>query len=209
MLTQPLPKTIAFGGVATGNINANEAANVAGTIKYNGSTAAAIAAIPSIGRIIVVVAVLEVNSVKKVTARQMVRTVIHNGQSETPVSLDPIHLSSPLTPKPDARAKPPPKRIKIPHGVFDCTVFQSKANHSVLPFRIRPLVPLTGTTNSNSPMVIAMVESCKNFGFTNRFDQPGSIHSPITMGRLKIHNIAVKQKTVATIFSPRFMEPNP
>ena len=36
MLTQPLPKTIAFGGVATGNISANEAANVAGTIKYNG-----------------------------------------------------------------------------------------------------------------------------------------------------------------------------
>jgi hypothetical protein len=36
ILTQPLPKTIAFGGVATGNIKANEAAKVAGTIKNNG-----------------------------------------------------------------------------------------------------------------------------------------------------------------------------
>ena len=34
----PVPKTIAFGGVATGNINANEAQTVAGIIKYKGLT---------------------------------------------------------------------------------------------------------------------------------------------------------------------------
>ena len=36
MVTQPLPKTIALGGVATGNINANEADKVAGIISING-----------------------------------------------------------------------------------------------------------------------------------------------------------------------------
>ena len=36
ILIQPLPNTKAFGGVAIGNIKANEAANVAGTMKNNG-----------------------------------------------------------------------------------------------------------------------------------------------------------------------------
>ena len=106
ILTQPLPKTMAFGGVATGNIKANEAANVAGTIKNKGWIFAAIAAMPSIGKITVVVAVFEVNSVKKVTARQITNTVNHKGQSETPVSFSPSHLSSPLVPNPAANAKP-------------------------------------------------------------------------------------------------------
>lgn len=33
ILIRPVPKTIAFGGVATGNMNANEAHTVAGIIK--------------------------------------------------------------------------------------------------------------------------------------------------------------------------------
>ena len=45
-LTQPLPNTMAFGGVATGNMKANEAASVAGSIKNKGCTVAAIAAMP-------------------------------------------------------------------------------------------------------------------------------------------------------------------
>ncbi len=36
ILTHPLPKTIAFGGVATGIMNANEAESVAGTISIKG-----------------------------------------------------------------------------------------------------------------------------------------------------------------------------
>ena len=62
-------------------------------------------------------------------------------------------------------------------------------------------------TNNRIPIAMATVESCKYFGFANRFDQPGRIKSPIIMGRLKIHNAAVMQKTVATIFSARLMEP--
>ena len=77
---------MAFGGVATGNMKANEAASVACSIKNKGCTVAAIAAMPRIGRIIVVVAVLDVSSVKKVTARQMVSTTAHKGQPATPVS---------------------------------------------------------------------------------------------------------------------------
>ena len=36
IVTHPLPKTIALGGVATGSINANDAESVAGNINING-----------------------------------------------------------------------------------------------------------------------------------------------------------------------------
>ena len=36
IVTHPLPKTMAFGGVATGNIRANDAERVAGSINING-----------------------------------------------------------------------------------------------------------------------------------------------------------------------------
>lgn len=35
---RPVANTIAFGGVATGNMKANDAHTVAGTIKYKGLT---------------------------------------------------------------------------------------------------------------------------------------------------------------------------
>ena len=41
--TRPEPYTTAFGGVATGSMNAQEAARVAGNISINGSTLAAMA----------------------------------------------------------------------------------------------------------------------------------------------------------------------
>ena len=36
IVTQPLPNTIAFGGVATGNMNANDAESVAGNMSISG-----------------------------------------------------------------------------------------------------------------------------------------------------------------------------
>ncbi len=59
-----VPKTIAFGGVATGNIKAKEAANVAGNINKSGLTSILTEMPANIGRNISVVAVFEVNSVK-------------------------------------------------------------------------------------------------------------------------------------------------
>ena len=36
MVTHPLPKTMALGGVATGNMNANDAERVAGNMSISG-----------------------------------------------------------------------------------------------------------------------------------------------------------------------------
>ena len=63
---RPVPKVTELGGVATGNIKAKEALIAAGIINNIGSTAAPIAAAPSIGISRVVVARLLVTSVRKV-----------------------------------------------------------------------------------------------------------------------------------------------
>ncbi len=69
---RPEPKTIALGGVATGSINAIEPDSVAGSIKSNGFISIDTDNPASMGKSISVVAVLEVNSVKKVIIKQIV-----------------------------------------------------------------------------------------------------------------------------------------
>ena len=61
----PLAKIIVFGGVATGSINAIEADSVAVNISNIGFIPSAIETEASIGKIICVVAVLDVSSVRK------------------------------------------------------------------------------------------------------------------------------------------------
>ena len=70
ILIRPLPKMMAFGGVATGIMKAHDADKVAGIISSSGLTFMATATEARIGRIISVVAVLEVSSVRKVRPPQ-------------------------------------------------------------------------------------------------------------------------------------------
>ena len=71
-----VPKTIAFGGVATGNIKAMDPDKVAGNINSRGFTSVFIARPASIGSIISVVAVLDVSSVRKVIKRAIKAMII-------------------------------------------------------------------------------------------------------------------------------------
>ena len=68
-----VPKIMAFGGVATGSMNAIEAEMVAGSMRNKGFTSMETDNPANIGRIISVVAVFEVNSVRKVTSRQIIK----------------------------------------------------------------------------------------------------------------------------------------
>ena len=65
------PKTIALGAVATGSINAQDALIVAGTMSNRGSISLAKAVAARIGSKRTVVAVFEVISVKKLTAKHI------------------------------------------------------------------------------------------------------------------------------------------
>ena len=72
---------MALGGVATGIIKAHEADSVAGTINNNGCTCMLCARAARIGIIMVVEAILEVNSVTKVISAQIVRIINQVGAS--------------------------------------------------------------------------------------------------------------------------------
>ena len=62
----PEPKTIALGGVATGNMNAQLAANTTGIVRATGAMPKATATAPTTGKNVEVVATLEVISVRKI-----------------------------------------------------------------------------------------------------------------------------------------------
>lgn len=70
-----VPKTTAFGGVATGSINASDAAKVAGSINNKGFNSILIAIPASIGKSISVVAVLDVSSVKNDINRATIKII--------------------------------------------------------------------------------------------------------------------------------------
>ena len=70
-----VPKIIAFGGVATGSINAIEADIVAGSMNNNGFISVDTDNPARTGRSISIVAVLEVNSVRKVIVKAIIAII--------------------------------------------------------------------------------------------------------------------------------------
>ena len=66
MVNFPEPKTIALGGVATGSINAQLAANTTGIVKATGAIPSATATAPTTGKNVEVVATFDVISVKNI-----------------------------------------------------------------------------------------------------------------------------------------------
>ena len=95
ILILPLPKIIALGGVATGIMNAQEADRVAGIISNNGLVFMANATDARIGRIISVVAVFDVNSVKKVIPEHIMKIIAMGCIPARPLNLLPNSKDSP------------------------------------------------------------------------------------------------------------------
>src|SRR6186713_3117705 len=109
---------MALGGVPAGIMKPQEAAMVAAIISTIGSIPEEIAIGASNGKIIVTVARLEVNSVKKLTmatTTNMIKTVL---SAVNPVILSPIQVANPLDSKASASASPPPNNKIIPQGNF-------------------------------------------------------------------------------------------
>ena len=116
ILKRPEPKTIAFGGVATGNINAQLAAKVTGAAKMIGLIPISIAIAPIIGKNVAVVAILLVNSVMKMIIIAIITTRTVIGRVSIADKFDPIHAAKPVLLTADANDSPPPKSSKILHG---------------------------------------------------------------------------------------------
>ncbi len=92
----PLPKTMAFGAVATGSMKAQLALIAAGIINSIGLTSVAIAVAASRGINRLAVAVLLVTSVRNVTARHRDITNNQFGHVAIPLSSFAMMSTSPL-----------------------------------------------------------------------------------------------------------------
>ena len=113
----PVEKITILGGVATGNMNAQDALMAAGTISNLGSIAAPIAAAAMIGINIVVVAVLLVTSVKKVTQKQIVAMISKIGRSAISSNAEPMTELRPELVNAWAMDNPAPNKIRVPQGI--------------------------------------------------------------------------------------------
>ena len=113
----PVEKITILGGVATGNMNAQDALMAAGTISNLGSIAAPIAAAAMIGINIVVVAVLLVTSVKKVTQKQIVAMISKIGRSAMSSNAEPMMELRPELVNAWAMDNPAPNKIRVPQGI--------------------------------------------------------------------------------------------
>ena len=146
----PLANTIAFGGVATGNMKAHEADIVAGIMRRNGCTSSPTAVAARIGRKIVAIAVFDVISVRNVTMSAETTTRSTAGAPANKLIPPAIFAASPLSRKPLPRAIPPPNSISIPHGI-SFAAFQSRTN--------TPRFASTGRMKRTIAAATAIVES--------------------------------------------------
>jgi len=147
--SSPEPNTTALGGVATGNIKAQDAAMVAGIISRKGCTSIVIAIGAKIGSNMAVVAKFDVISVKKLILNVSTGMSKMIGRLSRRINLDPIHSASPVLENPAAKAIPPPKRINTPHGVLTASA----------QFNIAPFFSVDGIINRDIPATIAMIVS--------------------------------------------------
>ena len=192
-MISPEPKTIAFGGVATGIMKAQLAASVAGTIRSSGSTLIAAAVAPRIGRKVAVVAVLLVTSVSMISRAAAPMTRTSTGMPSSTSRRLPMKRSTPVLTTAAARLSPPPNRSRIPHGASSA-FFQLSRN--------TPRRKWTGTVNSNRPAPIAMPGSVSP---ASGAAPPISI--PASQVR-EVHSAAAETKIASTAFSGAVIGPS-
>ncbi len=118
IFNSPEPNTIALGGVATGNMKAQDAAIAVAHISRMGFMSMASARAAIIGSIIDVVAELDVISVKKFINATMIRSIIATCVPLRYIKLFPIQSERPVLAKLAARVSPPPKSKIISQGIF-------------------------------------------------------------------------------------------
>jgi hypothetical protein len=117
VLIIPVPNTTVLGAVATGNINAQLALIAAGTIMISGAIPEARAAAAKTGIKSVVLAVLEVVSVRNVTTRQITAMSAKVGIAVIEDSHWPIKPLKPELENPLARQMPPENSNNTPQGM--------------------------------------------------------------------------------------------
>ena len=181
IVIKPEEKTTAFGGVATGSMNAQLAASVTGTDKISGESPSSRASAPRIGKNVAVVARLLVISVRNITRAVAQNTTKPMPRTDSGDKPSASHDAKPLLDIAEAKLKPPPNSMRTPQG--NC--FKS-SQHSSLLCSLDPL----GVAKSSRAPVNAIEAS----------DRP-VIPKVFAKGRRIIQNKITNPKINATLFS--------
>lgn len=114
----PVLKTIAFGGVEIGSINASEEEIVAGTIILMGGIPSIFEIEATIGRKVDATAVFDENSVVATTIIDTITITKKGDRWLYPTRFFARKSDNPVRSNPSAIAKPPPKRRIMSQGTF-------------------------------------------------------------------------------------------
>lgn len=126
-LIYPYEKMTAFGGVATGNIKANDDAMAAGSMMYRGSAFIVNARSPKMGRNNAHVAALLVTSVTAAIIKHIARTRLTDSKWCNALSCELIHAERPDSCEALAMEYPPPSKNTMPQGIFVEKIFQLRS----------------------------------------------------------------------------------
>jgi len=151
--TNPEPKTMALGGVATGSMKAKLQPIALPKTGARGLIEAALEMAMMMGIIMFAEAVLEVTSVRK-TLRVMERRVIRERLAVVPGEMKnlPIESARPVSNIWNPKDKPPPKRRRVPQSILKAS-FKERVN--------RPCLKLTGKIKRRLAPIIAAIDSGK------------------------------------------------
>ena len=191
-----VPKTMAFGGVATGSMKAQEADSVAGSSTSIRSIRPLIAAAARMGSITCVMAVLLVISVRKVMTRATPSIINGRGRPARKSRCSPSQADAPEVCMPQASAKPPPSSSTMSHGSRRKASPSSTGRPSCPRSRNSQKAPNMATVPSSTP------------GCGSSAAQPGMSTPPACRPLRLIQANAVSASTQATMRSSRRMPPS-
>lgn len=152
--TNPEPKIIAFGGVATGSIKAKLQPIALPRTGGSGLIEAELEMAIIIGTIIFAEAVFDVNSVRY-TLKAIERNVIRERLAALPpeeIKNLPMASARPVSNIWNPNDSPPPKRRRVPQSIFNAS-FKESVNS--------PRLRLTGRKKRSPAPIIAAVDSGK------------------------------------------------
>ena len=187
MVTAPVPKTMALGGVPTGSMKAQVAAKAAGISSAIGSTPMPTATPPRIGMKVAAVAVFDVTSVRNRISVVTATISMIGVNAPRPCTCWPNHWSRPLAATAPASDSPPPNSSSTPQGNPSSASFQ---------FSTMVVRPLPGRMNSAIPAAMATAVSFRS----SSGPRLSPVRLPISPGTTQRN--AADPKTIMTIRSP-------
>ena len=190
---------MAFGGVDTGSMKPSDEESAMPTATGIGLKPAAMAAVTPKGPIMFVAAVCDESSDRRSAMTEKIATIMKSDGSPPiqPTMQSPTHVERPVLYIMPPIARPPPKRISVPHSMPAAASFQFSVNSRSF--------QLTGRKKSRRAPAIAAIASGKSLPYILRIGESG----PRTMFKMPgvTQRMTATQKPTSVFFCARVQPP--